>query len=159
RADMRHLLVDMAKDQRLIWTSPWHLRSQDSAWLAPVAGTAALMIASDTAAQRRASNREIAPEVDRLSNAGVAAALGTASTLYFLGRYTKNNHASQTGLLMGNAMASSALTSQGLKFIFGRQRPLESDHKGQFFQGGSSFPSQHAALAWSAASVISEEYP
>jgi hypothetical protein len=41
-----------------------------------------------------------------------------------------------------------------------RERPYQGDGSGPFFQsGGTSFPSEHAAAAWSVAGVIAHEYP
>jgi len=41
----------------------------------------------------------------------------------------------------------------------GRERPLEGLGGGGFFQGGSSFPSEHSAAAWAVAGVVAHEYP
>jgi hypothetical protein len=46
-----------------------------------------------------------------------------------------------------------------MKYAFGRERPLQDNYRGRFGQGGVSFPSEHAAAAWSIASVIAHEYP
>jgi len=40
-----------------------------------------------------------------------------------------------------------------------RPRPFDGNGNGTFFQGGTSFPSEHSAIAWSVASVIAHEYP
>ena len=45
----------------------------------------------------------------------------------------------------------------GLKAIAERRRPLAL-HRGDFFKGGTSFPSGHAISAWSVATVIANEY-
>ena len=48
-----------------------------------------------------------------------------------------------------------------LKYSLGRERPLQGSphYQGNFWQGGDSFPSEHAAAAWSIASVVAHEYP
>src|SRR5260370_5357698 len=49
---------------------------------------------------------------------------------------------------------------EGLKYSLRRERPYQGDGSGAFFQGGgTSFPSEHAAAAWSVAGVIAHEYP
>ena len=49
---------------------------------------------------------------------------------------------------------------EGLKYSLRRERPYQGDGSGPFFQtGGTSFPSEHAAAAWSVAGVIAHEYP
>ena len=45
--------------------------------------------------------------------------------------------------------------AETLKYSLRRQRPFEGDGSGPFFQsGGTSFPSEHAAAAWSIAGVV-----
>jgi membrane-associated phospholipid phosphatase len=48
------------------------------------------------------------------------------------------------------------------KIIFRRERPLTNNAAGDFFTSGngtgSSFPSSHSILAWSAAAVVAGEY-
>jgi len=51
------------------------------------------------------------------------------------------------------------LETEVFKYVFGRERPFTGDNKGKFFQGGTSFPSEHAAASWAIASVIAHEYP
>src|SRR5205807_10510585 len=46
-----------------------------------------------------------------------------------------------------------------LKYSFGRERPTTDQGRMDFFKSGNSFPSDHAAAAWSAATVIAHEYP
>ena len=55
-------------------------------------------------------------------------------------------------------MDSLAIT-EAVKYATGRNRPLQGNHNGEFWSGGGSFPSNHAAVAWAAASVLSHEYP
>jgi hypothetical protein len=46
-----------------------------------------------------------------------------------------------------------------MKYPLGRQRPFQGGGNGEFFQGGVSFPSEHAAAAWAVAGVVAHEYP
>jgi hypothetical protein len=48
---------------------------------------------------------------------------------------------------------------EGLKYSLRRQRPFQGNGSGAFFQGGTSFPSEHAAAAWAVAGVLAHEYP
>src|SRR5204863_7837356 len=90
-----------------------------------------------------------------------AVALAGARVLGFsgLGRLKSNDHLRETGVLAAEAMLNSVVIDEVLKHSFGRERPLEGDHKGHFFRGRVSFPSQHSGLAWSFASVLASEYP
>ena len=41
----------------------------------------------------------------------------------------------------------------------GRERPFPSNFQNIFFHGGTSFPSDHAAVTWAFASIVAQEYP
>ena len=66
---------------------------------------------------------------------------------------------SEAGLLSGEAAINSTAVAYLLKSVTQRPRPFQEGGNGTFFQGGSSFPSEHAAIAWSVASVLAHEYP
>ena len=74
--------------------------------------------------------------------------------LYLWGRITHDDHKSETGVLAGEAALNSLVAVYALKYTFGRERPLQDDFRGDFRSGGDGFPSEHAAAAWSVASVI-----
>jgi Capsule assembly protein Wzi/PAP2 superfamily len=76
-----------------------------------------------------------------------------------LGHARHNEHWTETGFLAGEAALNSLVLVEGMKYSFGRQRPDEGSGNGQFLQGGVSFPSEHAAAAWSVAGVVAHEYP
>src|SRR6267143_5538368 len=62
--------------------------------------------------------------------------------------------------LCGEAALNSFVAVEGLKYSLRRERPFQGDGSGAFFQsGGVSFPSEHAAAAWSVAGVVAHEYP
>src|SRR5262249_1694074 len=94
-----------------------------------------------------------------ISNYSVYSLVGASGGALLLGYFSKNDHLSETGLLAGEA----AINSSGVNFLFKsitqRPRPTEGNGNGSFFQGGSSFPSEHSAIAWSMASVFAHEYP
>jgi hypothetical protein len=85
--------------------------------------------------------------------------VGAAGGFYLWGKITHDDHKRETGLLSGEALINSFALSTAIKFAAGRERPLQDSGRGRFGQGGRSFPSEHAAAAWSAASVIAHEYP
>jgi hypothetical protein len=43
----RRFIANILKDQRAIWTSPFHLTKQDARWLVPLGVTSAALLASD----------------------------------------------------------------------------------------------------------------
>jgi hypothetical protein len=78
--------------------------------------------------------------------------------LYLSGRATHNNHLRETGLLSAEALIDSNIVVSALKTASQRQRPPKDDSSGEFFDGGTSFPSGHASSAWAVATVIAQEY-
>lgn len=78
---------------------------------------------------------------------------------YLLGHLRHDEYQRRAGYLAGEAMVDSAIVGQALKFVFGRERPAEGSTHNKFFQGGNSFPSDHALLTWSSAAALTEAYP
>jgi hypothetical protein len=85
--------------------------------------------------------------------------IGLTGASFLFGHMTNNDHLQEAGLLTGEA----AINATGVAYLFKemtqRQRPLQDSGNGDFFKGGSSFPSEHSAIAWSVASVWAHEYP
>jgi Capsule assembly protein Wzi/PAP2 superfamily len=110
------------------------------------------LIHSNATDQQRASD---------ISNAGVAAigALPAGMYLWSLGHDTPQAH--ETALLTGEAVVDALAVNEVFKFVTLRDRPAVNNAKGDFFSSSpldSSFPSTHAAAAWSMASVLGSEY-
>jgi len=148
-------------DQREIWTSPARLRFSDTEWLVPLSGiTAGLLVTDRDFSKHLSQNPTTISHYKTLSNAGVAALVGGAGGMWVLGRVTHNEHWSETGFLAGEAALNSLVAVESFKYTLRRERPYQGDGSGPFFQsGGTSFPSEHAAAAWSVAGVIAHEYP
>ncbi|MBV8906277.1 MAG: phosphatase PAP2 family protein, partial [Acidobacteriia bacterium] len=151
------------RDQKQIWTSPFRTRASDLRWIVPLAATTGLLIATDhhtvSLIHSDPSNRN---RSTKISDAGVAAFGAAAATSFAFGTFTKNEHARETGILTAEAMTDSFFVSEALKLATQRDRPNVNGAQGLFWQHASlnsSFPSEHAALAWSAAAVLAREYP
>ncbi|MGB9434203.1 MAG: capsule assembly Wzi family protein, partial [Candidatus Acidiferrum sp.] len=93
------------------------------------------------------------------SNVAVGALLGSAGAMWLLSYPKHNPHWRETGFLAGEAAVNSLVVVEAMKYPLGRQRPFQDDGQGQFFKGGDSFPSEHAAAAWAVAGVVAHEYP
>src|SRR6201987_3397160 len=93
------------------------------------------------------------------SNAGVAALIGGAGAMWLFSYPKHNEHWRETGFLAGEAVLNSFVIVEAMKYPLGRERPNQGDGSGAFFNGGVSFPSEHAAAAWAVAGVIAHEYP
>src|SRR5712672_198764 len=148
-------------DQEQIWTSPAKIRFSDTQWLVPASGMAAGLFVTDSDFSRHLSqNPTTISHYKTLSNAGVGALIGGAGGMWLLGHVKHNDHWSETGFLAGEAAINSLVAVEAFKYSLRRERPYQGDGTGPFFQnGGTSFPSEHAASAWSVAGVIAHEYP
>ena len=78
--------------------------------------------------------------------------------MYLWGYAKGKGESRETGLLSGQAGIDAFIEAEVFKYMFGRERPFTGDNKGKFFQGGTSFPSEHSAASWAIASVIAHEY-
>jgi membrane-associated phospholipid phosphatase len=160
RSRERDFAANVVSDQKALWTTPLQIRLEDAHWLVPLGAFSAGLIASDTSIEKALpAGATLIKRSQDLSKYGMASMVGAAGTFYLWGRVTRDDHARETGLLSGEALAGVLIDTSLLKFATGRQRPLEGNGKGQFWQGGRSFPSEHAAAAWSIASVVAHEYP
>src|SRR6266446_6393756 len=155
------LVGRFVRDQREIWTSPAKLRFSDTEWLVPLSGiTAGLFVTDRDSSRHLSQNPTTISHYKTLSNAGVAALVGGAGGMWVMGRVKHNEHWSETGFLAGEAALNSLVAVESFKYSLRRERPYQGDGSGSFFQsGGTSFPSEHAAAAWSVAGVIAHEYP
>src|SRR6267142_3732236 len=159
----KKFFVNVLRDQRAIWTSPFHLHESDAKWLAPLGLSTVALIATD----RRTAGGLIdhGNNLNRLRVSrdiswfgSTYATAGTAGILYLAGRATHNDHLRETGLLGAEALLDSGIVVTALKTVSQRQRPTTDHASGEFFDGGASFPSGHAISAWSLATVIAKEY-
>jgi len=153
-----YLLERFAGDQKAILTAPFHLAWSDAVWALPVAAATAALVASDAWFSRQVPGGEIARSRS-LSNYGAFSLAGAAAGLYLFGKAGGDGHAAETGWQAGEAAVNAAAVDFALKNIFQRQRPYQGSGRGNFFAGGSSFPSEHAAVSWAVAGVVAHEYP
>jgi len=151
--------ADLLQDQMQIWSSPAHVRLQDATWLVPLGGIAAGLFVTDRQYSASLSqNATTLRNYKNLSNIGLASLLGTGAGLYLFSFPAHNERWRETGFLAGEAALNSLITVEALKYSLQRERPYQGGGAGQFFDGGTSFPSEHSAVAWSIASVIAHEY-
>src|SRR5467141_4991683 len=144
---------DFLLDQKQIWTSPARLRFSDTDWLVPLSGiTAGLFVTDRDFNKHLSQSPSTISHYKTLSNAGVAALIGGAGGMWLLGHVRHNEHWSETGFLAGEAALNSLVAVETFKYSLRRERPYQGNGAGSFFQnGGTSFPSEHAAAAWSVA--------
>ena len=159
RPDFTAHIKDFVEDQKQIWSSPLRIRPSDAAWLVPLAGiTAGLFVTDRQYSASLSQNPSTLSHYKTVSDYGVASLIGAGAGLYLLSFPTHNEHWRETGFLAGEAALNSLVAVEALKYSLGRQRPYQGNGSGSFFQGGTSFPSEHSAAAWAIAGVIAHEY-
>ena len=97
-----------------------------------------------------------------ISDAGVYGLGAVAGGILVTGLVTHNEHATETGIKSAEASVDSVILYAALKAILARQRPYTGPGEGKFFSGNwtaGSFPSGHAAFAWTLATVMARQYP
>lgn len=158
----KKFVVDIFHDQEAIWTSPFRLKGGDAKWIAPLGLSAAVLFATDrrSAGELTEGNHStrlrVSNDISKLGSAYTAAVV--AAGFYFIGRATDNPRARETGLLAGEALIDEGIVTQAFKLVSRRSRPTADNGKGDFFAGGSSFPSGHSATAWTLAAIVANEY-
>lgn len=75
------------------------------------------------------------------------------------GLFFRNDKSFRTGGELAAGLIAAQGVTWGFKHAFGRKRPYQTDSPYQFFKGGNSFYSGHAVSAFTAATVISLNYP
>ena len=78
--------------------------------------------------------------------------------MYAWGHLARDERSRETGVLATEAMLDVLPMQYALRGATGRLRPYQSNYQNDFFQGGDSFPSNHAAVAFAFASVVAHEY-
>ena len=151
-------LKHLAGDQKQFWTAPARLQVKDLKWVVPSAGIIGAFIASDSWWAKQVPASHISTS-KTISDYGAYSLIGLGGASFLLGQVRHDDHLSETGLLAGEAAIDSTAVAYAFKEVTQRQRPYQSNGNGNFFTGGTSFPSEHSAIAWSIASVWAHEYP
>lgn len=150
----------LVHDQIGMWTSPARIRLSDATWLVPLGGFAAALFATDSDVSKHLSNTpSTITNYKRISDYGAYSMVGGAGGIYLLGVIGQNEHQRETGFLAGEAAVDSLAVVELMKYASGRERPYQGAGNGPFRSGGSSFPSEHSAVAWSIAGMFAHEYP
>jgi hypothetical protein len=148
------------RDQKTIWTAPFHLERSDAKWVVPSGIGFMALITTDriTGDEIGEAERQVAWSRHVSELGAVYSLAGAAGGFYFIGRAKKNDRARETGLLSAEALVDSVIVGGALKGITQRARPLDGRERSEFFDGGSSFPSGHSTQTWAVATVIAHEY-
>ena len=155
------------RDQKFFWLRPFRMKVRDLPWVGLMVGATAGLVAIDRRVGQGLTDSppglgyKFGHNVSRIGAPWTD--LGTAGAIYAIGRLRHKQHAQTTGLLGLEAVGDSIVMVEILKYATERPRPTFSggkvrDHNadGQFFAGGTSFPSGHAAAVFALATVLSE---
>ncbi|HZU29435.1 MAG TPA: phosphatase PAP2 family protein [Bryobacteraceae bacterium] len=149
-------------DQKEIWTSPFHMNRHNAKWWILFGGATGGLIAADHYLENRIEHSSLQTSVGgNISQAGELYTLLPATVgLYAYGVIADDAKPREVGVLGGQALLDSLVVMEALKLTFGRQRPSASkvNERSEWFDGGQSFPSGHAIMSWTLASVIAHEY-
>jgi membrane-associated phospholipid phosphatase len=157
---LRSLPRNIFEDQQALFTAPFRMGERQWTQILPLGLAAATLVASDTYVEAHVTtNSSTVSHFSTFSNAGLAALAGAGGGMYLWGALARNEHQRETGFLSGEAAIDAYLDTTLMKYVAGRDRPFTGNGRGDFFNGGASFPSQHSAISWAIASVIAREYP
>jgi len=156
---LRKLFLNIALDQKDIWTSPFHVNRENALeWLVPMAAVGALIPADTHIANAFENSRGQVRWGGRISNVGAAYTLiPIVAGSYVYGAWRDNPKGREIGVLGTESLLDSLIVAGVLKEIFRRNRPDERN-PGDFWGGGTSFPSGHAIQLWAIASLLDHEY-
>jgi len=137
------------------------IRPGNLKWELPIAAAAGVLIVSgDNHINRQIQSPSFAQAAARGSNVGLGIELGTAGLMYLVGCSAhRSAYAANTGFIALEAMGAANVVNFGVKAATNRQYAYHSDPHGEFWEGGKSFPSGHAASSFAFASVIAHRYP
>jgi membrane-associated phospholipid phosphatase len=157
-------------DQKQIWSFPARLtKAKNWAPATAVLGITGGLFLVDPIEARYFRRTTTFHEFRTIFN-GNATAIGmgaTAASLYAIGRIRKDSKMQHTALLLGEAMADTAMVQTVLKDATMRLRPVQYPASGWFatsssptsyIRGNGSFPSGHSIEAFSVATIIARRY-
>jgi membrane-associated phospholipid phosphatase len=156
---LRKLALNIVLDEKDIFTSPFHVNRHNALeWLVPIAITGALMVGDRRIAGTLENSRGQVAWGGRISNIGASYTLiPIVASSYIYGAWRDNPKGREIGVLGTETLLDSLIVVEVLKEIFRRDRP-DDKHPGDFWAGGSSFPSGHAMESWSIASLLDHEF-
>ena len=147
------------RDQADIYTAPFH--RSEMKWVIGLPVVTAGLIAIDKHASGALPRNPSSASTD-ISDIGLFATAGAVGIFLLDGTTRTDSNAMETGVLGTEAMANSGVLYALLQLIAERERPLQGNGQGHFFQTSgldNSFPSGHSIITWTAASTIAHEYP
>lgn len=128
---------------------------------AVVAGIAALVFVDEDVREEVQEARS--PTLDRwerrIENFGnITVTTPAAFATYGFGRLLDHEPTTETGRAMLEALLFTETITSASKGLFGREAPRQATGAGDFFSGGTIFPSGHTSRAFAIAAVLAERH-
>jgi membrane-associated phospholipid phosphatase len=168
----KHFPMRILEDQKDLWLFPTQL-ARGRHWVPTLAitGATGVLIATDPHDEPWFRNKPAFRETSKIfsaTNTG-AVEIGVPATVYVVGLLRHDSYTQQTALLAAEAYVDSAIPYVVINVVTRRLRPSsvapDHDFRDTFFRGhlndwvtGQSFPSGHAAAAFSIATVMARRY-
>lgn len=155
---------ELRQDGRWLWRgiveAPRNaVRVRNLKWELPiVAATGVLIAAGDTPASRLIQSPSLQRQANRWSNIGLAVEFGSVGSAYVIGCAKHRDSVRSTGQTALEAAAAASVVDQVIKRATNRQRPSRNNSSGEYWEGGTSFASGHAAASFAIASVIAHRH-
>jgi membrane-associated phospholipid phosphatase len=168
----KHMPMRILEDQKDLWLFPTQL-ARGKHWVPTLAitGATGVLIATDPHSEPYFRNNSTFEETSEIFSTGNTAIVefGFPAVVYVTGLLRHDSYTEQSAMLMAEAYLDSAIPHVVIKDISRRLRPSAvaptHDFRDTFFQAhttvlgkGSSFPSGHAAAAFSIATVVARRY-
>ncbi len=137
------------------------IRPSNLKWELPIAAATGLLIATgDNHINNHIESPTLVRNSARGSNIGLGIELGVAGLMYVGGCVGQHSsYAANTGFSALEAMGAASLMTFAIKTATNRQYAYHPSTQAEFWEGGRSFPSGHAAASFAFASVIAHRYP
>ncbi len=136
------------------------MHKSDAKWWIIFGAATAALIATDNHTSKIFENS--AGQVswgNHISNVGASYTLiPIVAGFYGYGVIRDDPKPREVGVLGAEALLDSLIVVELMKTAVRRNRPDAATEPGEFWEGGSSFPSGHAMESWSLASLIAHEY-
>jgi len=140
--------------------SPFRVQPRTFTWIVPLAfGEAALVATDRTVSEKVQENNRLRSPSHFVSRGGSVGVIGVPLSLIAIGKLSNRADLSRTGKLSAEAVVHTAILVTVLKQVTNRERPWKSSGRGDFWDGGDSFPSGHTATAWALGTVLAKRYP
>jgi membrane-associated phospholipid phosphatase len=153
------LLLNILLDQKAIFTSPFHMNRHNAPiWLLSAGAIGGLIAADHRIANSFENSSGQVRWGGRISNIGASYTLVPLVAGYYgYGVWRDHAKAREIGVLGTESLLDSLIVAGVLKEVARRNRP-DQNEPGEFWDGGTSFPSGHAIQVWSIASLVAHEY-